>query len=85
MTCNKKRKCGIKHIFIYMNFETQNVLFKDAYIHVKLPQMVGIYTKSMIVSSRGWAEEIELGWGQLLSVLFNLFYINATEANMINY
>ena len=68
-----------------MNFETQNVLFKDAYIHVKLPLMVGIYAKSMIVSSRGWTEEIELGWGQLLSVLFNLFYINATEANMINY
>ena len=47
-------------------------------------QMVGIYTKSMTVVSRDWAEEKELGWEQLLSVLFNLFYINATEANMIN-
>ena len=46
--------------------------------------MVGIYTKSMTVVSRDWAEEKELGWEQLLSVLFNLFYINATEANMIN-
>ena len=53
-------------------------------MHVKLLQMAGIYTKSMTVASRDWAEEKELGWGQLLSVLFNLFYINATEAKKIN-